>query len=118
MERSMTDCMRLLRSLALVALWIAISCPARAEVHGGIEIGAKGIRAVAVDIPVGQGESKILMVENQNTTLVADLAATKQYSPKALQETAAIVGGLAGKIRGDFKVPDRSLYIVGSSGLF
>jgi exopolyphosphatase/pppGpp-phosphohydrolase len=106
------------RMVMLVALWIAAPALGRAEIHGGIEIGAKGIRAIAVDVPAGTGDSKVLMVENENTTLVADLAATKQYSPKALQKTAAIVGRLTEKLRGDFKVPDHRLYIVGSSGLF
>jgi exopolyphosphatase/pppGpp-phosphohydrolase len=89
----------------------------RAEVHGGIEIGAKGIRAIAVDV-AKDGAAKILLIENKNTTLVADLAAKKQFSAAALAETEEIVKQFARKIQVDYKVPNERIYIVGSSGLF
>ena len=104
----------------LVCLAFCLMSPslARAQIHGGIEIGAKGIRAIAVDFTAKDGEPKILSLENKNTTLVADLAAKKQFSSEALKATADIVGGLAKKIRDDFQVPEAQLYVVGSSGLF
>lgn len=105
------------RLLVCLAFCLASPALARADVHGGIEIGAKGIRAIAVDC-AAKGEPKILMLENKNTTLVADLAAKKQFSPETLKATAEIVAELAKKIRADFKVPDARLYVVGSSGLF
>jgi exopolyphosphatase/pppGpp-phosphohydrolase len=108
----------ILRFLILVVFWLASPAISQAEVYGGIEIGAKGIRAIAVDVPGDAGEPKIVFLENKNTTLVADLAAKKQFSPTSLGETAEIVGGFARKIRTDFKLADKRLYIVGSSGLF
>lgn len=102
--------------LTALALWSSLPMEARAEVQGGIEIGAKGIRAIVVD--VGKGEPKILMVENKNTTLVLDLAATRQFSAKALEETADIVAAFAKRIRDEFKVSEKHIYVVGSSGLF
>jgi hypothetical protein len=107
-----------IRFLMCLALGIASPALVRAQVHGGIEIGAKGIRAIAVDCAAKDGEPKILSIDNKNTTLVADLAAKKQYSPETLKATAEIVGGFAKKIRTEFKVPDGRLYLVGSSGLF
>src|ERR1700730_4926866 len=105
-----------LSSVAIVvAVWLGPPALGRAEVHGGIEIGAKGIRAIAVDVAAGATEPKVLMLENQNTTLVADLAEKKQFSPTALGDTADIVARFAQKIRDDFKVPEQRLYIVGSS---
>src|SRR5260370_28416782 len=95
----------------LVCLTICFAWPslARAQVHGGIEIGAKGIRAIAVDCGTKDGEPKILSLENKNTTLVADLAAKKQFSPETLKATAEIVRTFAKKIRVDFKLPDTRL---------
>ena len=107
-----------LRVLGCLVLCLASPSLVRAQVHAGIEIGAKGIRGIAVDIATKNGDPKILFLENKNTTLVANLAATKQFSADALSETATIVGGLAKKFRADFKVPEACLHIVGSSGLF
>jgi len=104
-------------ALVLSLLWLAVPSSARAEVYGGIEIGAKGIRAIAVDV-TKDGDPKILMVKNENTTLVADLAVTKQYAPKALEDTATIVGHLAETLRSEFKLTDKRLHVMGSSGLF
>jgi hypothetical protein len=102
----------------LTAVWLGWPTLARAEVHGGIEIGAKGIRAIAVDVAAEGADSRILLLENQNTTLVADLATKMRFSQEALDKTVDIVGRLAQKIRDDFKLPEKRLYIVGSSGLF
>ncbi len=101
----------------VIGITLVVPGVVRAEVYGGIEIGAKGIRALAVEI-AAPAEPRIVMLKNENTTLVGGLAANKQFSPKALEQTVAVVGRLAQKIRDDFKVPDSRLYIVGSSGLF
>jgi hypothetical protein len=109
---------RLYTVFCLWSLWLCAPTSVWAESHGGIEIGAKGIRAIVVDIPGNDGEPKILMIENKNTTLVAELASTKMYSPKSLDETARLVGQFAKKMRDEFKIPDQRLYVVGSSGIF
>src|SRR5436190_1271516 len=85
--------------VALVVLGGSLCPTARvwAEVHGGIEIGAKGIRAIVVDV-LGEDDPKILMIDNKNTTLVAELAKAKKYTPMALAETATIVGQLSKKM--------------------
>lgn len=112
---------RLIRRLALVpimALWLVSVTAVRAEVHAGIEIGAKGIRAIAVDVLDGDRESKIVFLENKNTTLVADVADKKQYAQASLDATAELVGKFAKRIRDEHKVHEKRLYVVGSSGLF
>lgn len=114
-EAPMVSCRpaRLLGFVAVLALWAA---PARAEPQGGIEIGAKGVRAVAVEAT--DGTVKVLAVENKNTTLVADLAAKKEFAAKSLDETADVVAKFAQKLRSEYKITDKNLYVVGSSGLF
>jgi exopolyphosphatase/pppGpp-phosphohydrolase len=94
--------------------------PARASIHGGIEIGGKGIKATAVDVTPGPdgSEVKILMEVTQSHTLPAGLAASGRFDPQTLKEVAAAVAKFADKMQKDHKVPKDSIYVVGSSGLF
>jgi hypothetical protein len=93
---------------------------ARAEVHGGIEIGAKGIKATVLDVTSDTDgfELTIKLAETTNTTLVAGLARTGQFDPKTVEETASAVGRYFNKMKADFQAPPERIYIVGSSGLF
>jgi exopolyphosphatase/pppGpp-phosphohydrolase len=93
---------------------------ARAEVHGGIEIGAKGIKATVLDIVPRPNdfELTIKLADTTNTTLVAGLARTGHFDPKAVEETAAAVGRYFKRIREQDHVNPDHIYIVGSSGLF
>jgi hypothetical protein len=92
----------------------------QAEVHGGIEIGAKGIKATVVHVsPNSDGfELAVKLADTTNTTLVAGLARTGEFDPKAVEETAAAVGRYFNKMKADFQVSPERIYIVGSSGLF
>ncbi len=92
----------------------------RAEVHGGIEIGAKGVKITVVRATSGGDglQMKVELATTANTTLVADLARTGAFAPEALEQTVAAVGKAYGRIRDEFKVAPERIYIVGSSGLF
>jgi exopolyphosphatase/pppGpp-phosphohydrolase len=104
-------------SLAAV---LFIASPSRAAVYGGIEIGAKGVKATVVDANPGADglEVNVLMSGTQNTTLVAGLAATGRFKEDALKNTAAAVAKYAEQMKKEYKVPAEHIYIVGSSGLF
>src|SRR6266705_1372620 len=79
------------RFLWLAATTLLISSTARADPYGGIEIGAKGVKATALDVTGGaEGfDTKSLMAKTQNTTLVSGLASTGRFDAKALEDTAA-----------------------------
>jgi hypothetical protein len=105
--------------LAALAAGLLLHCQARAEVHGGIEIGAKGVRAVVVEVGGGAGTApKVLASRTQNTTLVRGLAEAGRFNPEALKDTAAAVGRFADWMRKEQQIADGRLYVVGSSGLF
>lgn len=103
--------------LAVLVAGLLAAASARADVQGGIEIGAKGVRVVAVETKAGQ-DLKVLMSGTQNTTLVGGLAKTGRFSPDALKETAAAVARFAEKLRKEHLLPDSRIHVVGSSGLF
>src|SRR2546430_180763 len=113
---------RLLGPRLVLALltWGAIPAALRADVHGGIEIGAKGVKATVVDVSEGpEGlDARVLMGDTRNTTLVAGLASSGRFSPDALEETGAAVSRFAAQMEKKYKVPPERIYVVGSSGLF
>ncbi len=111
---------RLIACLLAVATAIPLAAVARAEVHGGIEIGAKGIKATVLDIiPDPKGyEVTVKLADTTNTTLVAGLARTGSFDSKAVEETATVVGRYFTKMKSEFHIDPKHIYIVGSSGLF
>lgn len=90
----------------------------RADIFGGVEIGAKGIRVITVDLPDARADAKVAVVDNKNTTLVANLADTKQFAARSVDETTTIVSKAVQRLRDELKIPDKRVFIVGSSGLF
>jgi hypothetical protein len=111
---------RIAVSLIAALLGLGLHAQARAEVHGGIEIGAKGVKATVLDVTDGtEGyEAKILLSGTKNTTLTAGLASAERFEAGVLKETSAAVAKFAGQMRKEHKVPDNRIYVVGSSGLF
>jgi exopolyphosphatase/pppGpp-phosphohydrolase len=100
--------------------WALAVNPARAEIHGGIEIGAKGVKATVLDVTGGADGYgvKVLLSKTENTTLVAGLASSGRFEATALQDTAKAVARFAAQMEKEYNVPAERLYVVGSSGLF
>jgi hypothetical protein len=90
------------------------------ERYGGIEIGAKGIKAVVlrvVDTPDGL-EASVLFSDTANCTLVGGTGGTGRFDPDAVKQTVAEVGKFYHRMRETYKVDPGRIFIVGSSGLF
>jgi exopolyphosphatase/pppGpp-phosphohydrolase len=106
--------------LAWVLAAVLVAAPARAALHGGIEVGAKGVKATAVEVS-GDADAydvKVLLAATENTTLTAGLGESGRFAPDAVKATAAAVAKFADTLRKEHKVADEHLYVVGSSGLF
>ncbi len=98
----------------------ASQIPQSAERFGGIEIGAKGVKATVVEVVPSTGTlPKTIMNSDyiSNTTLAEGVVKTKKFSSAAIQETAEEAGKFARRIREEFKVPSDRIRVVGSSGL-
>jgi exopolyphosphatase/pppGpp-phosphohydrolase len=94
--------------------------PARAAILGGIEIGAKGVKATVIDATPGPHglNVKVLLSGTTNTALSAGIASSGKFDADALQATVAAVKKYAAEIEKKHKVPSDSIYVVGSSGIF
>jgi hypothetical protein len=91
--------------------------PASEQLHGGIEIGSKGIKAMAVRVS-GEDEGfavKILYAEIINTTPVQ----TKdgRFTPEAIRDTGVAVGRFYQRMLQDYRIPPEQIHVVVSSGL-
>jgi exopolyphosphatase/pppGpp-phosphohydrolase len=105
----------------LIVLSLLAPLPAHAEQHGGIEIGAKGVKAAVLDVSrtaAGYQATKAVSLGSQNATLSAGVAASGELDPKAVQVAVEAVKGYLAVMEKKYKVPAGNIYVVGSSGIF
>jgi hypothetical protein len=89
------------------------------ERRGGIEIGAKGVKATVVELGDGQSGPtvKTLMTEIANTTVSAGMSAEGRFAADAIRDTAAEAGKFTRKMREEFQVLPQNIKVIGSSGV-
>ncbi len=87
------------------------------KLHGGIEIGARGVKATAINFTrKGSGyDVKILYTETINTSIMK--TKDNRFTPEGLKEAADAVKTMFDKLQQEHQVPVEQIYIVGSSGL-
>jgi exopolyphosphatase/pppGpp-phosphohydrolase len=102
-----------------LALLVTALPAAAAERRGGIEIGAKGVKATVLELDTGPSgpTSRTIMTEVSNTTVAAGVVGTNKYSAGAIRETAAEAGKFAKQMREQYGVPSEKIQVIGSSGL-
>jgi exopolyphosphatase/pppGpp-phosphohydrolase len=92
---------------------------ARAEMHGGIEIGSKGVKATVVDVLDGDDfDLQIKLTDTTNTALVLSLSKDGHFADEPLADTVRAVKKYYDRFRKEFGVAPERIHIVGSSGLF
>ncbi|MBS1792016.1 MAG: hypothetical protein JST85_30195 [Acidobacteria bacterium] len=87
------------------------------ELHGGIEIGSKGIKVIALRIS-GETDNysvKVLYAEVINTTLMQ--TKNGQFTPEAIRDTANAVQQFYQRIRQEHQIPIENIHIAVSSGV-
>ncbi len=114
----------MLAALLVILFWSSPSygqvrkpAPIPEQLHGGIEIGSKGIKAIVVRVS-GEDEGyavKILYAEIVNTTPVQ----TKdgKFTPEAIRDTGVAVGRFYQRMLQEYRIPPDQVHIVVSSGL-
>jgi len=92
---------------------------ARAEVHGGVEIGAKGVKATVLDVTATKTgyDLKVLLADTKNTTLSAKISDSGEPDSATLKETVKAVADFLAVMQNKHKVPKDHLYVVASSGV-
>ena len=87
------------------------------KLHGGIEIGSKGVKATALHFTrKGNGyDVKILYSETINTTIMK--VKDNKFTPEAIAETVEAVKKIFIRLQQEHQISPEHIYIVGSSGL-
>jgi hypothetical protein len=107
------------RMPALVLAVFLLPLPVRAEMHGGIEIGSKGVKATVVNVQDGdEVDVQIKLTDTTNTGLVLSLSKDGHFADEPLAETVQAVKKYYDRFRKEFGVAAERIHIVGSSGLF
>jgi len=85
--------------------------------HGGIEIGAKGVKATVLEVTPGKEgfRTKQLFSKTANTTLAA--LKDGKFREDAIDETGEEVEKFFKLMQDELKVPPKNIYVVSSSGL-
>ncbi len=86
------------------------------EVHGGIEIGSKGVKGIAIRVSSAEEgyEIKILYAEVINTTLMQ--TKDNRFTPEAIRDTAAAAQRLFRRMQQEYSIPPEDIHLVVSSG--
>jgi hypothetical protein len=91
-------------------------------IYGGIEVGSKGIKVVAVPIDDDGApdlSKKVLNLPHAaviNVTL-ADRDAKGNFRPEAIADAGSAIADFHRQLSGDLKIPPERLWVVASSGL-
>ena len=106
-----------------VGVWLVgvalAAAPARADVFAGVEVGAKGVKVVVLELtPADPPDLVVKYSDSTNVGLVAEVAKTGRLDPKMIAAAATAVGKYAIAVRDKYGVPADRVYVVGSSGLF
>jgi len=91
----------------------------KAAFYGGVEIGSKGVKAIALELSMSNEELydiKELFRESINTTIISGVKETGTFSSDGINETAEAVKTLINKIK-EKGVPAENIFIIASSAV-
>ena len=107
----------ILRAAVLVCCLAAPGVRAQDSLHGGIEIGGKGVKATVIRVTPGKEglHTRMLFASTSNTALSG--LEGGNFRPAAVAQTGAAVGRFFKRMQDEFKVPAGNIYVVVSSGV-
>ena len=108
----------ILKTVLVCGHFLLLADVARAELHGGIEIGAKGVKATVIDLKTVAGvhDVHVLFSGTANTNL-SNVSPDGKFQPEALRATLAAVERFLKTMEKELQVPRDHIYIVGSRAI-
>jgi len=103
----------------LLVLSLTVPEQKRAALYGGIEVGSKGVKAIALELTLddeGLYVVRELFRESINTTIISGVKETGAFSSEGIEETAQAVKTFIEKAK-QSGVPDKNIFVVASSAV-
>jgi hypothetical protein len=111
--------------IAACLLTSLVVLPARSRgaetaLFGGIEIGSKGVKAVALPIDASGAPdlNPRLPLKAVDNVSLGDRGADGKFRPKAIEDVRTAVAGFYKTLSRELKIPPERIYVVASSSLF
>jgi tetratricopeptide (TPR) repeat protein len=111
-------------SLGLALSLIASECLASgraepSEKFGGVEIGAKGVKASAVQVDRGGAKPvlKVLELDKKTIDVTISRLKGKKFDAALIDDTAEVVKGFIAALESELGVPESNTKVVASSGV-
>lgn len=107
----------LISALCYIGFARAIPEKRTESLYGGIEVGAKGVKAAVISVrETDEGNSvKLVYAEAINSTIMQ--LKGNRFAPETINDTALAVQKLMARMKIEYKVPEEQISVIGSSGV-
>jgi hypothetical protein len=92
---------------------------AAAERYGGVEIGAKGVKATAIEVDTSGDSPKLKVLELDKKTVDVTISRLKgkKFDSALVEDTSLVVKDFIAALKTELMVPEENIQVVASSGV-
>lgn len=87
------------------------------ELHGGIEVALRSVRAIVLRIPTNAEGDNIKILNSDHLTPSTPFPRDDKPTPEYIRDLAQVVQKLSERLQQDFRVPTNQIYLLGLSEL-
>ena len=106
------------KKVLLLILFIATTTIVNAQTYAGIEIGSKGIKMTIIEVSnVKKSIYEVKAFWTENIGIAKGIATTGKLNDEDINKAVEVVKNNYHKILNDYKVDNKNIYVVASSGV-
>jgi exopolyphosphatase/pppGpp-phosphohydrolase len=99
-------------------IFLTLSYSAQAQLYGGIEIGSKGIKMTVLDVEnLKRNTYDVKEFWTENVGIAAGIGIDGSLLTEDIEKASAVVSTNYRKMLSDYKIEDKNIFIVASSGV-
>ncbi|MDB5388109.1 MAG: repeat-containing protein [Planctomycetaceae bacterium] len=99
--------------------WLSAASITAADRYGGVEIGAKGVKATAIEVDTS-GDTptlKVLELDKKTVDVTISRLKGKKFDSALVEDTALVVKDFIAALKSELNVPEENIQVVASSGV-